>query len=61
MAKSIETGEPFLANVDLARHVLEVLLAIDESARTGQPVECRTRCVHSAPLAVGQTEAEWDF
>ncbi len=61
MAKSIETGEPFLANVDLARNVLEVLLAIDESARTGQPVECRTRCVHSAPLAVGQTEAEWDF
>jgi predicted dehydrogenase len=61
MAKSITTGEPYLANAQLARHVLEALLAVDESARAGVPVECRTRCGHNAPLAAGKTEAEWDF
>ena len=53
--------EGFTANIDLARHALEVMLLIDESARTGGAVDCRTSCVPPEPLPVGLTEAEWNI
>jgi predicted dehydrogenase len=35
MVRAIAEGRPHIASVDVGRHVLEVLLAADESARTG--------------------------
>ena len=45
LADSIEAGRPHLASLDLAAHVLDAMLAIDESAATGQQVKLGTTCV----------------
>lgn len=61
MAKCIREGGEYAANAEFARHVLEVMLAIEESARTGKRVECRTRCRPPKSLPLGLTEAEWNL
>ena len=62
MARCIAEGRSdHTAGIRMARHALEVMLAIDESARTGRTVVCTTECPQPAPLAAGLTEAEWQL
>jgi predicted dehydrogenase len=51
MARAIRAGTAPRANGELAFHVLDVLLAILESAEAGAVVEVRSRCERPAPLA----------
>ena len=61
MAVALRTGGSYLADGRLARHVLEVLFAIEEAARTGAAVECKTTFDRRPPLPAGLTEAEWNL
>lgn len=54
MARAIRAGRPPRASGELAYHVLDVTLAIEESAATGRPV-----AVDSSAPAVPAPEAGW--
>ena len=57
MADAIRTGRPIRAGLELGYHSLEVMVAFDESSRTGRHVEIRSTCDRPAPLpAVGAGE-----
>jgi len=51
LADSIEAGVPHRASFDLAAHVLDAMLAIDESAASHREVELRTTCDTPPPVA----------
>lgn len=50
MAVAIRAGRPHRASGDLAYHVLEVLTALERSARESRHVEIESRCTPPAPL-----------
>jgi len=54
MARAIRAGRPPRASGQLAYHVLDVLLAIEESAHTGQPVDVVSTAPDVPPL-----DPEW--
>ncbi len=51
MARAIRAGRPPLASGQLAYHVMDVLLAIEESAQAGGPVAVRSTVGPIPPLA----------
>jgi predicted dehydrogenase len=55
MARAIRAGQPPRASGRLAYHVLDVLLAIEESAASGQPVEIASTADPVTALA-----EDWD-
>jgi hypothetical protein len=54
MARAIRAGLPPRASGQLAYHVLDVMLAIEESAATGRPVDVESTAPEVPPL-----DAEW--
>jgi predicted dehydrogenase len=50
MAEAIRDGRPHRASGELAYHVLEVLLALERSARESRHTEMASRCGPPAPL-----------
>jgi hypothetical protein len=60
MAKAIDNNRPHRANGELANHVLEIMLAFDESSKRGAKVELKTRCERPAPLPLGLEDGEID-
>lgn len=55
MAAAIEAGRPHRATGELARHVLEALIAFDASSRTGAPYHMTTTCARPAPISFEDT------
>lgn len=55
MVRAIREGRPHRASGELALHVLEAMLAIDESIRTGQPV-----ALDSSVAAMVPVETDFD-
>jgi predicted dehydrogenase len=50
MAGAIRDGRPHRASGELAYHVLEVLTALERSAREGRHIPIESRCARPAPL-----------
>jgi predicted dehydrogenase len=50
MAEAIRDGRPHRASGELAYHVLEVLTALERSAREGRHVDVESRCARPEPL-----------
>lgn len=57
MAWAIADDRPGRASGELAFHVLDVMLSLEEAATTGRTVELRTTCAQPAALSQGQGEA----
>jgi predicted dehydrogenase len=55
-AQAIAEGRPGRASGELALHVLEIMLATEESARSGRRIELRRAC--KRPQSLGSEEAE---
>jgi predicted dehydrogenase len=53
MALAIRTGRTHRASAELALHILEILLAFEQSSETGEAVELQTTCERPAPLPLG--------
>jgi predicted dehydrogenase len=53
MARAIRAGGPPRASGQLAYHVLDVMLAIEESAGSGRPVKVASTAPPVTPLASG--------
>jgi predicted dehydrogenase len=60
MAYAMQSGRKHRASGELARHVLEVLLAFDRSSAAGKKVELATTCERPAPLPLGLEAGELD-
>jgi hypothetical protein len=58
MARAIRAGVPPRASGELAYHVLDVMLAIEESADSGRPVEVGSTAPVVPPLAAGWSSIE---
>jgi predicted dehydrogenase len=58
MARAIRAGVPPRASGELAYHVLDVMLAIEESADSGRPVEVASTAPAVPPLAAGWSSIE---
>ena len=58
MARAIRAGLPPRASGQLAYHVLDVMLAIEESAGTGRPVEVASTTPAVPPLDAGWSSTE---
>jgi predicted dehydrogenase len=58
MARAIRAGVPPRASGELAYHVLDVMLAIEESANSGRPVEVASTVPAVPPLAAGWSSIE---
>ena len=50
MAAALRSGRPHRASGQMAYHVLEVMHAVHEAARTGKHVEISSTCARPAPL-----------
>lgn len=61
MCRSIRHGNSFGASDSLARHVLEVLLAMEKASASGQTVKCETSCERPPMLLPGLMEVEHEF
>ncbi|HLH81991.1 MAG TPA: Gfo/Idh/MocA family oxidoreductase [Trebonia sp.] len=57
MARAIRAGRPPRASGQLAYHVLDVMLAIEESAATGHPVDVNSTAGAVPPLDAGWSSA----
>jgi predicted dehydrogenase len=60
LAHALAAGRPHRASGDLAYHVLDVMLALGESARSGRHVDIQSRCDRPAPLSLGLLAGELD-
>ncbi len=58
MARAIRAGVPPRASGELAYHVLDVMLAIEESANSGRPVEVASTVPAVPPLAADWSSIE---
>ena len=58
MVRGIRSGEPHRASGEIGLHVLEVMLAIEESTRTGQMIEIASRVDRPAAIPAGWTPYE---
>ncbi len=60
LAHALRAGRPHRASGDLARHVLDITLAVFESSQTERHVHLATRPDRPAPMPVGATERRID-
>jgi hypothetical protein len=60
MAKALAANRPARAAGEMAAHVLDVMLAFDESSKTGTIVNIASRCDRPAPLPPGLPLGEMD-
>jgi len=60
MAYALQSGRKHRASGDLANHVLEVMLAFDESSKLGKKKDLTTTCQRPAPLPLGLEHGELD-
>jgi predicted dehydrogenase len=60
MAHAMQSGRGHRANGELAFHVLDVMHAILESARSGRHVELQSSCHRPAPMPTGLPEGVLD-
>ena len=58
MARAIRAGVPPRASGELAYHVLDAMLAIEESADSGRPVEVTSTAAEVPPLPTGWSSTE---
>lgn len=50
MADALSVGRPIRADMELAYHVLEVMLAFDESSQRGEHIQIASQCLRPAAL-----------
>ncbi|HWE63370.1 MAG TPA: Gfo/Idh/MocA family oxidoreductase [Chloroflexota bacterium] len=60
MALALKSGRPHRANGTMAYHVLDIMEAIHDAARTGRHIEITSTCERPASLPVGLAEGELD-
>ena len=60
LAYALKSGRPHRVSGELANHVLEIMLAFDESSRAGGKVMLQTTCARPAPLPLGLEDGELD-
>jgi predicted dehydrogenase len=60
MAAAIAAKRPHRANGDLAYHVLDVMLALQDASESGRHVEIKSACERPAPLPLGLRVGEMD-
>ncbi len=60
LARAVETGRAARCAGEMAFHVLEVMLAFDESSKTGKHVEIASTCDRPAPLPAGLQPGQMD-
>jgi predicted dehydrogenase len=60
MAKALAAGRPARAAGEMAAHVLDVMLAFNESSKAGKYVTIASRCDRPAPLPPGLPLGEMD-
>ena len=60
MAYALQSGRKHRASGELARHVLEILLAFDKSSALAKKVELTTTCERPAALPMGLEPGELD-
>jgi predicted dehydrogenase len=60
LVRALERGRPSRVAGEQAAHVLEIMLAFDESSRTGKTVDLKTRCERPAALPPGLGPGEMD-
>ncbi len=53
MAAAIRSGRAHRASGELAYHVLDVMLSIQEASDSGRYVKVRSKCRQPAPLPMG--------
>jgi predicted dehydrogenase len=53
MVYALQSGRKHRANAELASHVLEIMLAFDESSKLGRKVKMTTTCTRPVPLPLG--------
>ncbi len=58
MAYALRLGRPQRANGALAYHVLDVMLAFEESSEQGRHIEITSACERPAPLGLGVQDEE---
>ncbi len=60
LATALRTGRNFRPCGELAYHVLEVMLAVEQASRTGRHVDIASTCQRPAPIPAGLKDAELD-
>jgi predicted dehydrogenase len=60
MVKGLREGRPWRCGAALARHVLEVMLAVQHAAADGGTIEISSRCERPAPLPSGLAHGQLD-
>ncbi|MBZ0300862.1 MAG: Gfo/Idh/MocA family oxidoreductase [Anaerolineae bacterium] len=60
MAYALRSGRGHRASGDLADHVLEVMLAVDQASQTGRHIEIASAITRPAPLPVGLAKGQLD-
>ena len=53
MAYALRSGRPHRASGELTRHVLDVMLSIEESSESGRHISLESTCARPAPLPLG--------
>lgn len=56
MANAIRNNRPHRASGELAYHVLEIMLSLEEASNRGEHVELQSTCAQPAPLPLGLRE-----
>jgi predicted dehydrogenase len=60
LAYGIQSGRQHRASGELAYHVLDAMLAFEDSAREGKCIELQSRCTPPATLPLGLVEGNLD-
>lgn len=60
MAYAIQSGRPNRCSGEMAYHVLDVMLAFDESSQTGRHIEIQSTCTQPAPLPLNLPKGKLD-
>ena len=61
MAYALQSGRPHRASGDLAFHVLDIMLSLEESAALGRHVDIRSGVAQPAALPAGLADGELDW
>ncbi len=60
MAYAIRSGRPHRASGDLAYHVLDVMLAVDDASQSGRHIDIASTVERPAPLPMGLMQGQLD-
>jgi predicted dehydrogenase len=60
LATALRTGRKSRPCGELAYHVLEVMLAVEQSSKSGRHVEIASTCQRPAPIPAGLKDTELD-